>query len=128
MKPIVLTIPAPAAWIRSNQHKDAWRTRATLTKTWREAAGWNARKQRCPKFGAGPVRITVTFHRDDHRLYDLDGCALTAKACIDGLRDVGALDEDHVGVVPELHLHHGEQWADASVVLRIEPISQEEAS
>lgn len=118
----LLTITAPCAWIRSNQHNDAWRTRHALTKQWREATAWQARKQRLPKFGTGPVRIVATIHRDDKRLYDLDGLAVTVKAAIDGLRDVGVIADDNCRVIPELTLRAGEQWADASLVLTIHPM------
>lgn len=122
----VLTIPAPAAWIRSNQHNDAWRTRHTLTRAWRDATAWHAR--RLPKFGTGPVRIIATIHRDDKRTFDLDGIAPTVKACIDGLRDAGVLSDDNCRVVPELVLRAGDQWADASLVLTIERINQEDVA
>lgn len=115
----ILTITAPAPFIRSNDHTH-WRNRHQLTATWRAVAALQAR--RLPVFGAGPVRITAVVHRDDKRLYDLDGIAPTVKACIDGLRDAGRLDEDNCRVIPELTIRHGEQWADAALVLVIETI------
>ena len=126
MSRYLLTIPAPAAWIRSNQHQDAWRTRHALTKQWREATGWQARRQHLPQFGTGPVHVTATIHRADNRAYDLDGVAPTVKAAIDGLRDVGVIADDNCRVIPELTLRAGEPWADAALVLVIE--TTEEAS
>ena len=122
----LLTIPAPAAFIRSNQHRDAWRTRSTLTRAWREAAGWEARRQRIPAQPT-PVRVVATIHRDDNRAYDLDGIAVTVKACIDGCRDAGVLPGDSVRHIPELVLRHGDQWADAAVVLTFHPIEGDAA-
>lgn len=121
----LLVITAPCAWIRSNQHKDAWRTRHALTKQWREATAWHAR--RLPKFGAGPVRVTATIHRDDNRAFDLDGIAPTVKAAIDGLRDAGVLSDDNCRVVPELLLRAGEPWADAALVLTLETLTRRTA-
>lgn len=117
----LLTVTAPGPFLRTNQ-RDHFHQRAQLTKLWRTTAAWQARAQHLPKFGTGPVHVTATFHRDDRRLYDLDGFAPTVKACIDGLRDVGVLDEDHCRVIPELTLRAGDQWADAALVLRIERV------
>lgn len=115
----ILTITAPAKWVRSNDHSNAWRTRHQLTTAWRGAAAWAAKGQHLPAFGMGPVTITATVHRDDARKFDLDGVTPTVKACIDGLRDAGVLLEDHWGVVTELTIRRGEPWADAALVLTI---------
>jgi hypothetical protein len=122
----LLSITAPAAFIRSNQHRDAWRTRATLTKVWREAAGWEARRQHLPAQPT-PVHVVATIHPDSNRAYDLDGVAVTVKACIDGLRDVGVIPGDDVRFIPGLTLRHGGQWADATVVLTFHPIEGDAA-
>ncbi len=114
----LLTIPAPAAFIRSNDHTH-WRNRHQLTATWREAAAWQARKQRIPAFAFGPVHITATIHRQDKRRYDLDGMAPTIKACIDGLRDAAVLAEDDCQVIPQLTIRAGEPWDEPAVVLTI---------
>lgn len=118
MSHYLLTITAPAAFIRSNDHTH-WRNRHTLTAAWRQAAAWEARRQHLPKFGMGPVHVTATVHRSDARKFDLDGIAPTVKACIDGLRDAGLLDEDHSEVVSELTIRNGGEWADAALVLTI---------
>jgi Holliday junction resolvase RusA-like endonuclease len=117
----LVSIPAPAAFNRSNDNTH-WRNRHTLTAAWREAAAWQAKRQHLPKFGMGPVHITATIHREDKRRFDLDGAAPTVKACIDGLRTAGVLDEDDTRVIPQLTIRAGDQWADAAIVLRIEPV------
>lgn len=114
----LLTITAPAPFIRSNDHTH-WRNRHQLTTAWRGAAAWAAKTQRLPKLGMGPVHVTATVHRSDARKFDLDGVAPTVKACIDGLRDAGVLLEDHWGVVSQLTIRNGGQWADAALVLTI---------
>ena len=115
----LLTVTAPAAFIRSNDHTH-WRNRHKLTAAWRDAAAWAAKAQHLPAFGNGPVHVTATIHRADRRTFDLDGGAPTIKAAIDGLRDAGCLDEDNCHVIPRLTIQYGEPWADAALVLRIE--------
>ena len=117
----IVTITAPAKWIRSNDHSNAWRNRHNLTAAWRGASAWAAKGQHLPTF-TGPVHVTATIHRDDKRIFDLDGCAPTVKAAIDGLRDAGCLADDDWRFIPELTIRKGEQWADAALVLRIEPV------
>ena len=117
----LVTIVAPAAWIRSNQHKDAYWTRAKLTQQWRAAAVLAARTQHITAQGAGPFHITATIHPENKRVWDLDGIAPTCKAAIDGLRDAGVIDRDDVRSVRMLTLVAGEQWADAALVITIEP-------
>ena len=117
----LLTIPAPAGLIRSNDHTH-WSQRHGLTAQWRTAAAWEARRQRIPKLGMGPVHVTATIHRADRRAFDLDGAAPTVKACIDGLRDAGVLDEDNCHVIPRLTIAYGQPWADAALVLTFEKI------
>ena len=116
MKPVQLIVHAPAAFIRSNDHTH-WRNRHNLTAAWRERAAWSAKAARVPAMGN--VTITATVHREDKRRYDLDGIAPTVKACIDGLRDAGVIVEDHCGVVQELTIRPGAEWADAALVLTI---------
>jgi len=117
----VIEVPAPAAFIRSNDHTH-WRNRHTLTSAWRDAAAWRARAAKVPALALGPVHITATIHRKDRARYDLDGAAPTIKACIDGLRDATVLAEDDCRVIPRLTIAAGEKRDTACVVLRIEAI------
>ena len=114
----IVTVVAPAGWIRSNDHTH-WRNRHNLTAAWRTAATFAARKANVPTLDA--ALITATVHRDDNRRYDLDGIAPTVKACIDGLRDAGVLSEDHCDIVRQLTIEPGDPWADAALVLHITP-------
>ena len=116
----VLVVVAPAAFIRSNDHTH-WRNRHQLTAAWRLRAAWAAKAAHLPALGN--VHITATVHRDDKRRYDLDGIAPTVKACIDGLRDAEVIADDHCGVVQQLTIRPGEQWADASLTLTIRPLN-----
>ena len=114
--PYILTIPAPAGWIRSNDHTH-WRNRHSLTSQWRASAAWAANAVSTPALPA--ATIVATIHRADNRRYDLDGVVPTVKACIDGLRDAGVLDEDDSRVITSLTIRDGGPWADAALVLTI---------
>lgn len=111
-------IMAPCALVRSNDHRDAYWTRAKLTQQWRERAQLIA--QDAPELGAGPFHVTATLHRADNRAFDLDGHAATVKACIDGLRDAGVIVDDNSRHIPALTLRAGEKRDRACVVIRIE--------
>lgn len=114
----IVTITAPAAFLRTNR-RDHFHQTAILTRTWRDAAHWAAKAQRVPAFGVGPVEVVATIHREDRRRFDLDGVVPTVKACIDGLRDAGVLDEDDSRVITSLTIRDGGPWADAALVLTI---------
>ena len=119
---IVLPIPAPGAWLTGNAATNRhWRHRATLVKTWRETAAWRARQARLDPIPS-PYTVTATIHRADRRHYDLDGATATIKACIDGLRDAGVLEDDDTRHMVRLTLAAGEPDRDMPrVVLVIGP-------
>lgn len=119
----VLVVPAPAPWIRSNDHTH-WRKRHTLTAAWRTRAAWAAKVARLPAI-PGPVHVTGTIHRENARVYDLDGVVPTLKACVDGCRDAGVLAGDDFRAIPVLTVRAGEPWADAALVLTITPLRED---
>ena len=90
-EPITLDIPAPCAWISSND-RGMWQRKARLTKEWREAAGWRAKAAHVPAMQRAEIEVRLVFptarRRDPHNLMP------TAKAAIDGLVDVGVLPDD----------------------------------
>lgn len=104
---IVLTVPAPCAWINANDRGMHWGAKARLTRQWRDAACWAAKAAKMPTF-AGQVHIEAHVHKVHGRSYDASNWAPTAKAAIDGLRDAGVLLEDdnaHV-VGPDMRAGH----------------------
>lgn len=70
-----------------------WRARAAYDKSWREAFGWLARKERVPRLSAAIVTVAQAC-RPGTPLPDTMASAPTAKAAIDGVVDVGVLPDD----------------------------------
>lgn len=69
-----------------------WRTRSRSTEEWRSTFGWLAREQRVPHLEA--CSIVVEHLVGTRRRVDPVACFPAAKAAIDGLVDVGVLDDD----------------------------------
>ena len=78
------------------------RARSTRYRTWRAAAGWQARLQ-TPCRVRGPVSISISVEEGASR-GDLDNLA---KAPIDLLCELQLIDGDHREVIREVHLHWG---------------------
>lgn len=92
-EPITLDIPAPCAWISSNDRGKHWGAKARLTAAWREAAGWRGREAGLRPMQRAEIEARVVFptarRRDPHNLMG------TVKACIDGLvGDLRLLPDD----------------------------------
>lgn len=90
---ITLPIPAPDRWLATNDHVH-WRKRHAGVKTWREAAAWRARQQRLTPIRS-PYAVHAIVHKPTKRLYDVDGITPSLKACLDGFRDVGLVEDDN---------------------------------
>lgn len=124
----LLTIPAPCDWLRLNGGHGNRYHRASLTRQWREAAAWQARRQRIPAVVAYPVRIVATVHLDTRpSRWDATNWLLTAKACVDGLVDAGVLADDSNRHVVGPDMRAGGPWADAALVLTITNLTGEVA-
>lgn len=117
----VLVIPAPTEWINANNRRH-WAAKASLTATWRHAAGWQARAARLPRL-TGPVHVTAIVHRADQRRADAANCSDTVKAVIDGLVDAGVLPGDHDQVIRSTTIVPGEirDRSALTVILRTQP-------
>ena len=123
---IVLTVPAPGAWLTGNAATNRhWRHRATLVKTWRETAAWRARQARLDPIPS-PFAVTATIHKRDRRLFDLDGVVPTIKACVDGLRDAGVIEADDFRHMVRLVVVAGEPDRELPrLVLRVEEVGEQ---
>lgn len=118
------TIPAPCAWINSNQrtHRMA---QAALTKEWRRA-GDDAINPAWQPF-EGPVHITAWITKKRGGRYDPNNLWPTIKAIVDGVVDSGLLpDDDHLHVIGPDMRHGG--TGEPSVLMRIVSIRSEETS
>lgn len=117
----ILPIPAPGSWVASNDHTH-WRNRHAGVKAWRETAAWRAKQARLPKI-TSPYAIHATVHKATRHLFDLDGIVPSVKACVDGLRDAGVLEQDDFRHMVRLVVEAGEADPETPrLMLRIEEL------
>jgi crossover junction endodeoxyribonuclease RusA len=85
---IDLPLTAPMS-LNDRQH---WRTKAAATKSLRRAVMLLSRSKQIPRC----ERVSVELHwvPNTVRRRDGDNPAPTVKACVDGLRDAGVVDDD----------------------------------
>lgn len=113
-----LTIPAPAAWLNSNQrlHRMA---AAKLTATWREAARLAVPTSWAPVEGL--QRVEAHIWKPRRGRYDPGNLYPTAKACLDGIVDAGLLADDDWHHVLGPDMRHG-GIGPAALVVTIRPV------
>lgn len=99
----VLDIPAPCAWLNSNQRLHRMQA-AKLTKQWREA-GARAAEDIHPF--DGQVHITAHVWKDRNGRYDVLNLWPSLKATIDGIVDAGTLKDDDWKHVIGPDMRHG---------------------
>lgn len=112
-----LTIPAPCAWINSNDRTHRMQVQK-LTAEWRRAGreavphGWE------PIIGA--VHITATIIKARGGRYDPNNLWPTVKAAVDGIVESGLLaDDDHLHVIGPDMRHGGK--GEPALVFTFEP-------
>lgn len=110
-----LTIVAPCDWINANSRMH-WSKRAHLTRTWRHATAWQAKKQRLPVF-TGQVDVHAIVHKSTPNRFDAHNLTNTAKAAIDGLQDAGVLAGDDSRLLRRLTIEDGGKRDRAQLVL-----------
>lgn len=92
---------------------------------WREAAGWAARESRVPALTSKPT-IRLRFWPGDNRRRDAVNLALVHKACVDGLVDVGVIEDDspdHIDeMMPAIHKGKGERRWVLEIVERADDL------
>jgi hypothetical protein len=93
LRTVTLPIAAPDRWLATND-RNHWTTRSAGIKTWRESAALRARQARIDPIRS-PYTVRAVIHKPTKRLYDVDGITPTAKACLDGFRDVGLIVDDN---------------------------------
>lgn len=117
---LILNVPAPCAWINSNDRDNHW-AKAKLTKQWRAAARNAAREAQISQYER-QVHIVAFIHKVSANRYDAGNWSLTAKAAVDGLRDAGVLAEDHNAYVIGPDMRAGERAAKPFLELRISEV------
>lgn len=91
MTSFILSYPKRPLTTNAERSGNRW-TRATITKEWREAYAWIARKERVPSMKW--INVTVQPFQKRGRLQDTAACNPAAKAAIDGLVDAGVVPDD----------------------------------
>lgn len=123
---IRITVPVPPeGWLAINDRLH-WAARNKRTQAWRALAWARARQSGAHPIG-GPVQVTAVIHKATRVRYDLDGCAATVKAAIDGIRDANLIDGDDHSQVTKVTILPGEVRKPACIVLTIET-AKEQAS
>lgn len=117
-----VTIPAPGRWVstNSNRHKHHHQ-QAAAVRPWRTLAAEVAAGH--PPV-TGRVIVEAVVHKSRNNRWDIDGITPTVKACIDGLRDAGVLEEDDDQHIIALNLRVGCVCKPARVELRVWPASE----
>lgn len=114
---IRIEIPAPCAWINSNQRLHP-QVRASLTRQWREAAKQAASE--AEPF-AIPCRITAYVQKPVRNRFDPGNWYPTAKAAVDGLVDAQLLTDDSWREVVGPDMRRAEP-GPAMLILEVEPL------
>lgn len=116
---VILEIPATFGWINANQRLH-FRTKADLTRQWRQAACIYAKAAKIRPYGDLQVRIVATVHRTTGGRFDPLNWSPTAKAAIDGLVDAGLFPDDDSKHVIGPDMRAGEKRDYPMLVLRIQ--------
>lgn len=119
---IELYVPAPCAWINSNQRLHRMQT-AKLTAIWKQAGVVAAHGHEPITV---PVHITAHIYKPRAGRYDPNNLWPSIKALVDGLVTAGLLvDDDHQHVIGPDMRHGGK--GDAAIRLEIRPHPQNTA-
>lgn len=101
-----------------------WTVRREVTRWWRQAAATTATQAQLPKLGK--VHVTVTFHKNTNRRYDVANLYPVVKACLDGVTDVLLVDDSNEYVVgPDMRA--GEKSTTPHVVIRIRELTEDQS-
>lgn len=97
-----------------------FRTKAPITKAYRESAYWLARHVEdfgtlISCWGDGPIYVSLTFHPPDKRRRDLDGMFSSIKAGLDGIADALGVNDQRF----EFTLRRAEPCKGGKVVIEI---------
>ena len=109
----MLTLPFPPSCNRLWRVVDGRAISSRPYRDWIAAAGLELMVQR-PKKHVGPVAISIEVGMPDRRKRDLDNLQ---KACLDLLRRHGVIEDDHSGILRDLHIRVGEGFVGARVAI-----------
>lgn len=128
---LLLDVPAPCAWINSNQRLHRMQT-AKLTAIWRNAGTLAVSDENRRRAAEGEpalqpfdkrVRIVATIYKPRGGRWDVGNLYPTVKACIDGIVSGGVLVDDSNEYVVGPDMRVGGK-GEPRVILRIEETSE----
>lgn len=117
----------PGMELLNANHRPHWSTRARITKELRWAAYVLAKQTRIPRIGRAHIHCIYEPPRV-RAVRDVANLAPSAKACVDGLIDVGVLEDDSDRFLVGPDMRRGEVYPQGRLVLLItelEPLTQE---
>ena len=123
---VTLPIAAPDRWLATNDRLH-WSKRNAGVQTWREAAALRARQQmKATGPITSPFEVRGVIHKPGKRLWDVDGITPSLKACLDGFRDVGLIEEDNWRHMARLVVEAGEPGPACLVITitELDPIEE----
>lgn len=123
--PLVLTLPFPRPPITANEARAGdtghWSTQSKAKERVHDAVGDAVESQESlPVFDRCAVELT--WHADDNGRRDPDGLAPFLKACLDGLKLSGVIEDDHAGIVDYVAMRIRLASPPARMVLRVLPV------
>lgn len=123
-----LTIDCPreirkVPWgLLSSNARPHWTVAREVARHWRQMAAITARSSGIPPLGR--AHVTVTFHKNTNRRYDVANLYPVVKACLDGVTDVILVDDSNEYVVgPDMRA--GEKSTTPHVVIEITELKEE---
>jgi hypothetical protein len=119
---MVIVLDAPAALLTMNAAKSThYREWAKLTKAWREAMARRAALLEVPRV-TSRVGVDARPYQVGGHLADPGAHMPCVKACIDGLRDAGVLEDDTGAFVAWITVHAPVAGDGAGMVLELVPV------
>ena len=106
-----LIVPAPGPFLNSNNRMH-WKPKADLVRAWRAAAAREAALAGLPK-GLPRVQIDAYVIKPRANRYDPSNWAPTSKACVDGIVDVGVIEDDNRKILDGPFMRDGGQGPNA---------------
>lgn len=102
-----------------------WRRKATITRSLRQLAGWQAKQHRIPEYPK--IRVSLVWVVRDRRRRDGgENIAPTLKPLIDGLVDAGVVvDDDQHHVIRDMPTIRYEEGSTPHLELTVEPVYPE---
>lgn len=103
------------------ERKHHWSVRKTVAAYWRANTEAAVRLAEIPPLNK--VHVTVTFHKNTNRMYDVSNLLPVAKSCVDSLVDAGIIPDDNNHYVIGPDMRAGAKSTTPHIVITIEEIT-----